>query len=108
MNKKKKLLYISNRIFWPPMGGHEVETFHYCRGLHEKFEYEIDVFVFDDIEKDKITTKPSFLNDIYFADKISFATKVWNVIRKSFLSKQKWPIQNSLYYSKKIQIILQN
>lgn len=37
--KDKKLLYISNRVFWPPMDGHEVEMFHYCRGLHEKYGY---------------------------------------------------------------------
>lgn len=24
---RKKLLYISNRVFWPPMGGHEVEMY---------------------------------------------------------------------------------
>ena len=50
----KKLLYISNRIFWPPMGGHEVEMFHYCRGLHESCGYDIDVYVFDDIAKETL------------------------------------------------------
>lgn len=98
-NNKKKLLYISNRVFWPPMGGHEVELFHYCRGLHEKFGYEIDVFVFDDEKKITNQTIPFFLNDIYFEKRIGYATKVWNIIWKSILSKEKWPIQNSLYYS---------
>lgn len=100
-DKIKRLLYISNRIFWPPMGGHEVEVFHYCRGLHEKYGYEIDVYAFDEAHKVKNQKTPSFLNDIYFSDRISINTKVYNVILKSFLSKEKWPIQNALYYSKK-------
>lgn len=83
------------------MGGHEVEVFHYCRGLHEKYGYEIDVYAFDEAHKVKNQKPPSFLNDIYFSDRISLNTKVYNVILKSFLSKEKWPIQNALYYSEK-------
>lgn len=99
--EKKKLLYISNRIFWPPMGGHEVEVFHYCRGLHEKFGYKIDVFAFDDIKKTENKEKPPFLNDVYYSDRITALTKLHNILCKSFVAKEKWPIQNSLYYSKK-------
>ncbi|WP_102412064.1 glycosyltransferase [Beduinella massiliensis] len=99
MIEKKKLLYISNRVFWPPMGGHEVEIFHYCRGLHEKYEYEIDVFVFDDSHKAEPYERPSFLKNVFFADKISRKTQAINILLKSFLSSEKWPIQNSLYYS---------
>lgn len=99
MSSKKKLLYISNRIFWPPMGGHEVETYHYCRGLHEKYGYAIDVYAF--ASPDKLNDdKPLFLEKVFLAKPISKITQINNLIFKSFFSKGKWPLQNSLYYSK--------
>lgn len=101
MQKRKKLLYLCNRIFWPALGGHEVKVFHYCRGLHERFGYEIDIYVFDDAAKAENREKPSFLRKVYCAERIGFMTKACNILCKSFLSAEKWPIQNSLYHSRK-------
>lgn len=97
--KEKQLLYISNRIFWPPMGGHEVEVYHYCRGLHEKYGYTVDIYAFDSGEKLNGVQQPVFLNQVYFAKAIGKGTKIRNVVFKSFLSKEQWPLQNCLYYS---------
>lgn len=97
--KEKKLLYISNRVFWPPMGGHEVEMYHYCRGLHEKYGYTVDIYVFDSEETTHGIQQPAFLNKIYFARFISKGTKIRNIVFKSIISNDKWPIQSSLYYS---------
>lgn len=98
--KQKRLLYISTRVFWPPMGGHEVEMYHYCRGLHEKFGYMIDVYAFDAADKVKNIVQPEFLNKVYLAEDIGTTTKIKNIVFKSFLSGKRWPLQNSLYYSK--------
>lgn len=95
----KKLLYISNRVFWPPMGGHEVEMFHYCRGLHESYGYTVDVYVFDDKEKIDIANKPSFLNHIYTSVPIRRSEKIRNILSKTLSSKSTWPIQCALYFS---------
>ena len=84
--KEKKLLYISNRVFWPPMGGHEVEMFHYCRGLHEKYGYTVDVYAFDSVDKLDGVMQPYFLNNVYLAKKIGKLTKAWNIVSKSLFS----------------------
>ena len=95
----KKLLYISNRVFWPPMGGHEVEMYHYCRGLCNR-GFTVDAFVFDDETNVDISKKPDFINDVHLSAPISKATKIRNIMSKSLFRKKAWPIQCSLYYSK--------
>lgn len=111
MKKEKRLLYISNRVFWPPMGGHEVELYHYCQGLHDKYGYLVDVYIFDTEEKINGMAKPEFLNEVMFACPIYGLTKISNIICKSLLSNEKWPLQNSLYFSrenkKKIRCIVE-
>ena len=81
------------------MGGHEAELYHYCRGLHERYGYEVDVFVFDDKKKAMTDSKPMFLNKVFFAEDIGRIEKIGNLLFKSFLFG-KWPLQSSLYYSK--------
>lgn len=101
MKPAKKLLLISTRIFWPPMGGHEVEIYNYCRGIHDDYNYEIDVYAFDDEKNFVGINKPNFLHQVYFASQISKSTKASNVIIKSLLDRKRyWPLQCSLYYSK--------
>ena len=100
MKPAKKLLLISTRIFWPPMGGHEVEVYNYCRGLHEEYHYDIDVYAFDDANKLEGVSTPDFLNRIYFALPISKSQKIFNVVSKSLYKSYYWPLQCSLYYSK--------
>lgn len=96
----KKLLYISNRVFWPPMGGHEVEMYHYCRGLHDCCGYDIDVYVFDDASNIDLEKKPSFLNEVFISKPITKGTKIANIFRKSLFGKEQWPLQCALYFSK--------
>lgn len=95
----QKLLYIFNRCFWPPMGGHEVEVYHYCRGLHEEMGYTIDVFLFEDEKKVDIENKPYFINDVLIAEPIRITEKIKNIACRSLVGKNAWPIQCSLYYS---------
>lgn len=110
MSIDKKLLYISSRVFWPPMGGHEVEIYHYCRGLHEKYGYTVDVYAFDSADKLDGVKQPNFLNKVILAKKIGSAEKVGNLLYRTLIKG--WPIQNSLYYStenaKEISSILNN
>lgn len=98
--ENKRLLLISTRVFWPPMSGHEVEIYHYCRGLHDQYGYTIDVYVFGSQKKDECNNKPYFLNNIIFSTSINFISKTSNLLSKSFLSRNKLPLQCSLYYSK--------
>ena len=95
---EKKLLFISNRMFWPPMSGHEVEVYNYCRGLEDKYGYSIDIYAFDDESKLNNNPKPSFLNNIYMSKPIKKPVILMNLLFKSLFKE--WPLQNSLYYSR--------
>ena len=75
----KKLLYLNNRVFWPTTGGHEVEVYNYCRGLHEKYNYSIDLYIFDDATKIDIDNKPAFIDNVYISEKISRGKKMINL-----------------------------
>ncbi len=94
----KKILYISSRIFWPPIDGHKAEMYHYCRGLHEKYGYDVDVYAFD--KSEHMSDKPSFINRVILASSIGKIEKLKNLVLKSFISSSKWPLQCSLYFSK--------
>lgn len=97
---EKKLLYICNRVFWPPMGGHETEIYHYCRGLHDVYGYIIDVYIFEENNKIDYKNKPIFINKVYTSENISYFEKIKNLVRRSQFGRNAWPIQCALYYSK--------
>lgn len=98
--KRKKILFVCNRVFWPPMNGHEVAIYNYCIGLHEKYGYEIDTYIFDQKSNIEKAPKPNFLNDVFISANIGDIKKISNLISKSFLSREKLPLQCSLFYSK--------
>ena len=106
----KKILYISSRIFWPPVGGHETEMYHYCRGLHEKYGYEVDIYAFG--KEESTSKKPDFIDQVVLASNIGRIEKIKNIVFKSFISSQKWPLQCALYFSddncKKILCLIEN
>lgn len=98
--EKKKLLFITTRLFWPTNSGRKVVLYNYCKGLYEKFGYDIYLYSFLEYEQTKecCERKPYFIKEVKVAKDISKFSKVFNVFTKSlFLG---WPFQNSLYYSK--------
>lgn len=97
-SNKKTILYICSRSFAAPSSGHEIKMYNYCRGLFEK-GYEIDLFVFASNVGDELSGLP-FIRNVYFASQISRIDKIRNILFKSFISSAKWPLQNSLYYSR--------
>lgn len=110
MQAEKNLLFIGNRVFWPPMGGHEVESYHYCKGLHDSYGYSIDVFIFDSKDHVDLDKKPDFINKVFLSIPIDTKEKIRNIISKSLCRKHYWPLQCSLYYSeanaKKLSLVV--
>ena len=98
--KSKKLLFITTRLFWPTDSGRKVGLYYYCKGLNEKFGYDIYLYSFLEAEQNQeyIKFKPTFIKDIKIAKKINVFDKLKNIIYKSCI-KRKWPIQCSLYFS---------
>lgn len=99
---QKKLLYITSRVFWPTKSGHEVHIYNYCKALKERYGYCIDIYILEDyktVESSK-SIKPEFIRNIFCGKKISILNIIVNLLGKTFLNKNHWPLQSSLYYSK--------
>ncbi len=98
----KKLLYLTSRVFWPTKSGHEVHIYNYCKALHEKYGYSVDVYILDEEKNVSAArvTKPEFLRNIICAEKISKLSIFGNLIGKTFFGKEHWSLQTSLYFNK--------
>ncbi|WP_024860078.1 glycosyltransferase family 4 protein [Ruminococcus flavefaciens] len=98
----KKLLFITTRIFWPANSGRKVSLYYYCKGLHEKYGYDIYLYSFLEADQDKeecIKNKPNFIKEIKFAKKLKKTEIITNLFFKSFLGDT-MPLQCSLMLSK--------
>ncbi len=98
----KKLLYITSRVFWPTKSGHEVHIFNYCRALHEKYGYSVDVYILanEKTVEEAVKNKPDFLNEVICGEKISKVSILKNLLGKTIFSKEHWSLQSSLYFNK--------
>lgn len=102
----KKLLFLTARLPYPPISGRKNVMYYYCKYLHEMYGYEIvNVSFLED--GDEVAIKPEFINKIYKLKNPSGKAKIKNLILNTII-KQKYPIQVSLFYDKKIQSIIQN
>lgn len=96
----KKLLFVTTRRFWPTDSGHKVVLYYYCRGLHQKLGYEIFLYCFLEADQNEDNDdKPDFIHEVKYAHNVSLIEITKNILSKT-LSKDGWPIQCSLYYSK--------
>ena len=99
----KKLLFITTRIPWPVDSGRKQSLYHYCRGLHEQYGYEVDLYVFPEGDQDFQALeeiKPDFIRNMYLASEISVTEIIRNLFLKSLFCRE-WPLQCALYYSEK-------
>ncbi|OPX47473.1 glycosyltransferase family 4 protein [Clostridium thermobutyricum] len=101
----KKILFLVTRPIYPITGGREVVLYNYCKGLCEIFGAEVNLAIFTDFEK--INNKMSFIKKQYRISQPNKLEKLKNIILQSFILR-KWPLQVSIYYSKKSQKNFQN
>lgn len=98
---RKKLLFITTRLFWPTDSGRKLSLYYYCKGLHKK--YNCDIYIYSFLEagqtKADIEKKPEFIKEVRLALPIGKGEKIHNLAIKTMLTR-KWPIQCSLYYSR--------
>lgn len=104
---KKKLLFITTRIFWPADDGRKVSLYYYCKGLHEQYGYDIYIYSFLEHAQsaELINKKPDFIRAVYLAKPITKVDKMKNLFMKSFITAQ-WPLQCSLFYSDKNKLAI--
>lgn len=95
----KKVLFVTTRLIYPVNDGRKVVLYNYCKGLAEQHDCEVRLFsIIDNDEMD--IEQPDFIKEIYQVNPPSKIEKVKNLLLKSILLN-KWPLQVSLYYSKK-------
>ncbi len=97
----KKLLFVASRQFWPTTSGKEITLYFNCKGLREKCGYDIYLFCFADKNADRSIPHPDFIKDVVYVDTPKIASSIVTIIKQSFLF-DKWPLQNSMFYSNKI------
>lgn len=102
----KNLLFITSRLLWPVDGGRKMSLNYYCKGLHELFGYDVYLYCFLESDQKYEGEHPDYIKDIYIAEEISNREKIVNLITKTCTSMH-WPVQCSLYFSKKNYLKIQ-
>lgn len=95
----KRLLFVTTRLPWPTNSGRRTSLYHYCRGLHEEYGYEVSLFAFPEWDQERSDKdKPPFISRVHFATPIGRLTKLFGLLRALFSGK---PYQTALYESRK-------
>lgn len=96
----RNVLYITTRLFWPPVSGRQVSLYNYCKGLHDLLGYQVHVYSF--LEKGQSYTqaadKPDFIESVKIAKPISKCEMALNLARA--MADKTMPLQSCLYYSR--------
>lgn len=96
----KKLLFVMTRLPFPPNSGRKVSLYHYCRGLHERYGYDIYLYCFPEWDQSReVSDKPDFIKEIRFAHPVGAMSKAGNLLFRSLVGKNRMPFQCALYYS---------
>ncbi len=98
---EKKLLFITTRLFWPTDSGKKNCLYHYCRGLHERYGYEIYLYSFlEDGQTEALAAqKPDFIHTVRIAKRITAANKLAQLLGHSVLCGKSF--QSALFYTGK-------
>lgn len=95
----KKVLFVTSRLIYPVNDGRKVVLYNYCKGLAEQHNCEVRLFTLLD-KNEGSPEQPNFIKKVYKARTPNKFEKIVNLVYKSFVLN-KWPLQVSLYYSKK-------
>lgn len=97
---RKKLLFVTTRLFWPTDEGHKVLLYNYCKGLCEIYNYDIYLYSFLEEGQDpEKGDKPDFIKKIFIARHLSTSRKIGSVLQHSFFSAEHWSFQSSMFFS---------
>ena len=98
---RKKLLFVTTRLFWPTDEGHKVLLYNYCKGLHEYYKYDIYLYSFlergQEVKKDG---QPAFIKKVYAARPVNAWQKIRGVVCRSILPPGRWSFQSAMYFSR--------
>lgn len=96
---RKRILFITTRLFWPADSGRKVVLYNYCKGLHDQLGY--DVYLYSFLEGDQTVDDalefPNFIKDVRLAAPIAPGTKLLNLIHHLFNGDESF--QSALFWS---------
>lgn len=99
--QNKKMLVILSRYLWPVDGGRKESLNHYFKELHDNYHYKIKILCFlEATQHIDVNDFPYYIDDVKDLKDVSLSEKISNMLLFS-LGGKKWPLQCSLYYSKK-------
>lgn len=99
---RKKLLFVTTRLFWPTDEGHKVLLHNYCKGLYEHYDYDIYLYSFMEAgQSPNQPGRPDYIKDIKVAVPLTTVQKATNALRHSLVGKNRWSFQSAMYISKK-------
>ena len=102
--KTYKVLFFTDRIFWPANDGHKVVLTNYCKGLAEKYGCEVHVVSFLEAgqTRSSATNHPDFIASVQLADKPEKRTIAANLAVAMLSGVRGGPAQCALFDSSKV------
>ncbi len=98
---RKQAIVILSRYLWPVDGGRKESLNHYLKELYDNYNYNITVLCF--LEADQKVSegdKPYYISKVQTLEDVGVIEKAKNILCYSLFRAQ-WPLQCSMYYSKK-------
>lgn len=97
---RRKLLFVTTRLFWPPTSGRRVSLWHYCRGLSEEMGFDVCLYSFLEAgqSQDMVSDRPSFVSDVTIARPVSRASQIRNILTRGLWDRA-FPMQSVFFYS---------
>lgn len=98
---RKKLLFVTTRLFWPTDEGHKVLLHNYCKGLDAYYDY--DIYLYSFLESGQSVDqagRPDYVKEITVAIPLTTMQKIANVLCHSLFGRNRWSFQSAMYVSK--------
>lgn len=104
---RKEALIILSRYLWPVDGGRKESLNHYLKELYDHYNYNITVLCFLEAGQEiKMSDWPYYIDKVEALKDADILEKAKNILWHSLI-KEKWPLQCSLYFSKKNERTIQ-
>lgn len=102
--KNHRVLFFTDRIFWPANDGHKVVLTNYCKGLAEKYGCEVHVLSFLEVgqTRSSATNHPDFIASVQLANKPERRTIAANLAAAMLSGVRGGPVQCALFDSSKV------
>ena len=106
----QKVLFFTDRVFWPANDGHKVVLTNYCKGLAEKYGCEVHVLSFLETGQsaELLKDKPEYIADARLVDKPPKKTIAANLVASMLKGAKGGPLQCALFRSRGAMIRLRN